>query len=57
MCTCAHHVLEYVYKGALLLVPLQKAMYKPQLEPMLVTHVFSEFQSPHGYMRARVCTE
>ena len=29
-------------------------MYKDQLESMLVTHVFPEFQSPHGYMRARV---
>ena len=35
-------------------VVLQKKMYKDQLESMLVTHVFPEFQSPHGYMRARV---
>ena len=30
-------------------------MYKAQLEPMLVAHVFPEFRSPFGYMRARAC--
>ena len=34
---------------------LQKKLYKQQLESMLVVHVFPEFQSPFGYMRARAC--
>lgn len=25
------------------------------MEPFLVSHVFPEFRSPHGYMRARAC--
>jgi importin-7 len=25
------------------------------MEPFLVSHVFPEFCSPHGYMRARAC--
>ena len=25
------------------------------MELMLVTHVFPEFQSPHGFLRARAC--
>ena len=33
---------------------LQKKMYRNQLEPMLVQHVFPEFRNPLGYMRARV---
>jgi len=32
----------------------QKKNYKSQLESMLITHVYPEFQSPLGYMRARV---
>jgi len=35
-------------------VPLQKKKYAKQLESMLVTHVFPEFQNSLGYMRARV---
>ena len=33
---------------------LQKKVYKIQAEAMLVTHVFPEFQSPQGYLRAMV---
>ena len=33
---------------------MQKKAYKKNLEPMLVTHVFPEFQAQEGYMRARV---
>ena len=32
-------------------------MYKTQLESMLVQHVFPEFKSPLGYLRARVGKE
>ena len=35
-------------------VILQKKVYKIQAEAMLVTHVFPEFQSPQGYLRAMV---
>eukprot|EP00731_Ephydatia_muelleri_P006488 Em0003g736a len=41
--------------GSVADILLKKKMYKDQLESMLVTHVFPEFQSPHGYMRARAC--
>ncbi len=33
---------------------MQKKTYRVQLESMLVTHVYPEFQSQFGYMRARV---
>ena len=33
---------------------LQRKKYATQLESMLITHVFPEFTSPLGYMRARV---
>ncbi|XP_019855725.1 PREDICTED: importin-7-like [Amphimedon queenslandica] len=36
-------------------VLMKKKTYKAQLEPMLVAHVFPEFSSPFGYMRARAC--
>ena len=32
----------------------QKKIYKDQVENMLVNHVFTEFASEHGYLRARV---
>lgn len=34
---------------------LKKKMYQDQMEVMLVTHVFPEFNSSEGYMRARAC--
>uniref|UniRef100_A0A1W7RAB8 Importin-7 n=1 Tax=Hadrurus spadix TaxID=141984 RepID=A0A1W7RAB8_9SCOR len=34
---------------------LKKKEYKEQMETMLVTYVYPEFQSPHGFMRARAC--
>ena len=37
------------------LVLSQKKSYKQQIEQMLATHVFPEFQSSHGYLRARAC--
>jgi importin-7 len=30
--------------------------YKKQLEPLLVTHVFPEFQSPVGFLRSRAAS-
>ena len=36
-------------------VLLKKKMYKEQMEPMIVQYVFPEFQSPHGFLRARAC--
>ena len=33
---------------------LQRKIYKDQAELMLTEHVFKEFQSPHGFLRARV---
>ncbi|GAB6021254.1 hypothetical protein CHUAL_003869 [Chamberlinius hualienensis] len=36
-------------------VLLKRKLYKDQMEPMLVSRVFPEFQSPHGYLRARAC--
>lgn len=36
-------------------VLMKRKAYKGQLEPMLVAHVFPEFKSPFGYMRARAC--
>lgn len=39
--------------GTLAEILLKKKIYKEQMEGMLVSHIFPEFQSPHGYMRAR----
>lgn len=41
--------------GSLADILLKKKIYKDQMELMLVTHVFPEFQSPHGFLRARAC--
>jgi len=40
--------------GSMAEVLMKKKQYKSQLESMLVTHVFPEFRSELGYMRARV---
>ncbi len=34
---------------------LQRKNYKAQLEDMLASHVFPEFRSPLGHLRARAC--
>lgn len=36
-------------------VLLKKKIYKDQMETMIATYVFPEFQSPYGFMRARAC--
>ena len=36
-------------------VSLQRKNYRSQLESMLVSHVFPEFRSPLGHLRARAC--
>jgi hypothetical protein len=41
--------------GAVAPVLLKKNMYKDQVEMMLVSYVFPEFSSPHGFLRARAC--
>ncbi|KAI4503803.1 hypothetical protein M0802_001206 [Mischocyttarus mexicanus] len=41
--------------GSLADVLLKKKMYREQMDKMLVQHVFPEFNSPHGHMRARAC--
>ncbi|KAK2188208.1 hypothetical protein NP493_140g03054 [Ridgeia piscesae] len=41
--------------GAIADILLTKKLYKSQAEAMLVTHVFPEFQSAHGYLRAMAC--
>uniref|UniRef100_T1J129 Importin N-terminal domain-containing protein n=1 Tax=Strigamia maritima TaxID=126957 RepID=T1J129_STRMM len=41
--------------GTLADILLKKQFYKEQLEVMLVTHVYPEFNSSEGYMRARAC--
>lgn len=41
--------------GAVAPVLLKKNMYKDQVEMMLVSYVFPEFQSQHGFLRARAC--
>lgn len=41
--------------GSISKVLLKKQMYKSQMEVMLTTHVFPEFTSPHGFLRARAC--
>ena len=33
----------------------QTTPYKSELERMLVQHVFTEFNSPAGHLRAKVC--
>ncbi|XP_064603784.1 importin-7-like [Liolophura sinensis] len=41
--------------GAVADILLKKKMYKDQAEMMLTQHVFPEFQSPYGFLRARAC--
>lgn len=41
--------------GAVAEVLLKRKIYKDQAELMLTTHVFPEFTSPHGFLRARAC--
>lgn len=41
--------------GSLADVLLKKKEYREQMEPMLTTYIFPEFNSPHGHMRARAC--
>jgi hypothetical protein len=41
--------------GSVADILLKKDMYKNQMENMLVAYVFPQFQSPHGYLRARAC--
>jgi importin-7 len=33
----------------------KKKATKGQIEPLLIQHIMPEFQSPHGFMRARAC--
>ena len=48
------HVCPVVFNCILLDCLFQRKVYKVQLENMLVQHVFSEFKSSLGYLRARV---
>lgn len=41
--------------GAVADVLLRKQGYRDQMEQMLATYIFPEFNSPHGHMRARAC--
>ncbi|KAK7098741.1 importin-7-like [Littorina saxatilis] len=41
--------------GAVAEVLLKRKIYKDQAELMLTEHVFKEFSSPHGFLRARAC--
>lgn len=41
--------------GTLADVLLKKRIYRDQVETMLTTYVFPEFQNPAGHMRARAC--
>ncbi|KAK3603195.1 hypothetical protein CHS0354_036118, partial [Potamilus streckersoni] len=41
--------------GAVAEVLLKRKIYKDQAEMMLTTHVYPEFTSPHGFLRARGC--
>lgn len=41
--------------GAVAHILLKKNMYKDQVEMLLVSYVFPEFQSPYGFLRARAC--
>lgn len=42
--------------GAIADILFKKELYKDQMEQMLYTYVFPEFQSSCGFMRARVST-
>ena len=41
--------------GTLADLLLKKKEYREQMEQMLTTYIFPEFQSPHGHLRARAC--
>ncbi|CAG2170636.1 unnamed protein product [Oppiella nova] len=41
--------------GSVADILLKKDLYKDQMENMVVAYVFPQFQSPHGYLRARSC--
>lgn len=41
--------------GAVAEVLLKRKIYKDQAEMMLTNHVYPEFSSPNGYLRARAC--
>lgn len=41
--------------GSLADILLKKAVYKDQMDTLIQSYVFPEFQSPHGHMRARAC--
>ena len=41
--------------GTLATILLKKRVYRDQVENMLTTYVFPEFQNPVGHMRARAC--
>ena len=43
-----------VQVGSISKVLLTKQLYKSQMEAMVTAHVFPEFTSPHGFLRARV---
>lgn len=44
-----------LFLTVLYLIVFQRKVYKVQLENMLVQHVYPEFKSSLGYLRARVC--
>lgn len=56
MHACIYTVLRKLMLTGVLPVAmcLQRKIYKDQAELMLTEHVFKEFQSPHGFLRARV---
>lgn len=41
--------------GMLAEILLKKKVYRNEVEQMLMTYIFPEFNSPHGHMRARAC--
>ncbi|XP_023243246.1 importin-7-like [Centruroides sculpturatus] len=41
--------------GTVANILMKKPVFKEQMETMLVTYVYPEFESPHGFMRARAC--
>ncbi|XP_067127440.1 importin-7 isoform X2 [Centruroides vittatus] len=41
--------------GTVANILMKKPLFKEQMETMLVTYVYPEFESPHGFMRARAC--
>lgn len=41
--------------GTLADVLIKKKAYRHQMEQMLTSYIFPEFNSPHGHMRARAC--